>query len=344
MVRSMRSRALRVAAVLAAFLLVPSVAQADDVPDYDFATPLFGLATTPDGALVVADTGAGIVELRKGAGSLVVDLPGVGDVAPIGRRSMHAISGGETGMLYRITGTTAWPMADIAAFEAAVNPDGGHIETNAFDVAALPGGSALIADAAGNALLVAGPTGALDWVANLPHELAPTDNAKEIAGCPDAPSDLAFVCGLPDEIPAEPVATSVAVGPDGAYYVGELKGFPAPTGMSRIWRIEPGTRHAECGTSPACSVVADGFTSIIDLNVGPDGTLYVVEFDEASWLAAEFGAGVGGTVSACHVPAGHCTEVATGLPLPSAVAAAHGHVYATTWSLVPGLAGVEQIA
>ena len=39
MVRSMRSRALRVAAVLAAFLLVPSVAQADDVPDYVYFVP-----------------------------------------------------------------------------------------------------------------------------------------------------------------------------------------------------------------------------------------------------------------------------------------------------------------
>lgn len=340
MAGSLRPRALRLVGVIAVFLLFPSVAQADDVPSYDFATPVFGLSTAPDGALIVADTGAGVVELRKGTGTKVIDLPGVADVAPIGRRSMHAIAGG---MLYRITGKTAWPMADLAAFEADVNPDGAQIDSNAFDVAALPGGRALVADAAGNSLLTVSPTGAIDWVATLPVELAPTDNAKAIAGCPAAPPDLAFVCGLPDEIPAEAVATSVAVGPDGAYYVGELKGFPAPTGMSRIWRIEPGTRHAECGTSPACSVVADGFTSIIDLNVGRDGTLFVVEFDEATWLAAEFGLGVGGTVSACHVPAGHCEELATELPLPSAVTAARGHVYAAIWSLVPGMAEVIRI-
>lgn len=64
--------------------------------------------------------------------------------------------------------------------------------------------------------------------------------------------------------------------------MGELKDFPAPTGKSRVWRIAPGTLHAECGVSPSCAVVADGFTSIIDLAFGPDGTLYVVVFDEGN--------------------------------------------------------------
>lgn len=343
MVRSTRPRALRLAGLLAAFLLVPSVAQAGTASDYEFASPLFGLARAPGGSLLVADTGAGVVELIDGSGSLIVELPGVVDIAPIRRGTMHAVSGGEHGMLYRIVDGQVHPMADIAAFEAAVNPDGGIIETNAFDVAAL-NRRALIADAAGNSLLFAGPRGRLDWVANFPHELVPTKNAKQIAGCPDAPEDLAFVCELPYAIPAEPVATSVAVGPDGAYYVGELKGFPAPVGMSRIWRIEPGTRHAECGSSPACSVVADGFTSIIDLNFRRNGSLLVTELDESSWLAAEFGAGTGGTVSACDVTTGTCEELATGLPLPTAAAATRGHVYATIWSLVPGDATVSQIA
>src|SRR6185436_18543992 len=101
--------------------------------------------------------------------------------------------------------------------------------------------------------------------------------------CPNAAPAFAFVCGLPPIMNAQPVTASVAIGPDGAIYVGELKGFPAPTGMSKIWRIEPGTLHAQCGTSPACRVVASGFTSIVDLTFGPGGTLYVVELDEATW-------------------------------------------------------------
>ena len=80
------------------------------------------------------------------------------------------------------------------------------------------------------------------------------------------------ICNLPPQIPAQPVPTSIAVGPDGWYYVGELKGFPAPTGASRIWRVAPWASWADCGNSADCQVVFDGgFTSIIDLKFGPDG-------------------------------------------------------------------------
>jgi hypothetical protein len=47
-------------------------------------------------------------------------------------------------------------------------------------------------------------------------------------------------------IPAQAVTPSVAIGPDGAYYIGELKGFPAPTGESRVWRIDPDAHHVHC--------------------------------------------------------------------------------------------------
>ena len=146
-------------------------------------------------------------------------------------------------------------------------------------------------------------------------------------------------------MPAQAVSTSIAIGPDGAYYVGELKGFPAPTGESRIWRIEPGTRHADCAVSPACAVVADGFTSIVDLTFGPDGTLYVVELDEASWLAVEIGFGMaGGTVNACDTSTWTCTEAATELPMPIAAAVNRtGTVHVAINALVPGAAGVEAL-
>ena len=107
-----------------------------------------------------------------------------------------------------------------------MNPDGGEVDSNPFDVAALGTKRVLIADAGANAVLVANRRGGVNWVATLPDELVSTENAKALAGCPDAPPELAEICGLPDEIPAQPVATSVAIGPDGAYYVTELKGFP----------------------------------------------------------------------------------------------------------------------
>ena len=56
---------------------------------------------------------------------------------------------------------------------------------------------------------------------------------------------------------------------------------------------------------------------IVDLTFGPDGTLYVVEIDEASWAAVEFGVGaLGGTVNACNPTTWTCSQVATGLPIP----------------------------
>jgi hypothetical protein len=234
-------------------------------------------------------------------------------------------------------------IADLGAFEATVNPDAPEVNPNPFDVAVLSGGEALVADAGGNDLLIVDNSGAIDWVATLPVEPTSTSNIKDLFECPAGPPDI---CNLPPAIPTQPVATSVAIGPDGAYYMGELKGFPAPTGESRVWRIEPDARHERCGSSPKCSVVADGFTSIVDLAFGPDGTLYVVELDEASWFAVEVlqAKAIGGTVNACDLAVGTCSVLRTGLTQPIAVTAGkRGEVFALIGSLVPGAAAVIEL-
>jgi hypothetical protein len=335
-------RSLTLLAIVGTLLVPMSSALADPIPTFTFTTPVFGLAAAPDGSLLVADAGSGIVELRNGEGSLVAALPGISDVAPIGRGDMFALTGIGDAKLYRVSHGNTSVVADLFAFEAEVNPHDFAVDSNPFDVAVLTGGQALVADAGGNDLLIVDQRGNVDWIALLPDELVSTENAKDLVGCPDPVPGLEFVCGFPDMVPAQAVATSVAIGPDGAYYVGELKGFPAPTGFSKVWRIEPGARHADCATSSDCSVVASGFTSIVDLAFGPDGTLYVVEMDEASWAAVELGlGGVGGTVNACDSSTWTCTEVATGLPMPLAVAVDKtGTLYATVMSLVPGAAQV----
>ena len=318
------------------------------VPTYEFVTPLFGLAAAPNGNLFAADAGQGVVKLTADAGSLFAKLRGVDDVAPLGNGRLLAITGGgpkaRDASLYRVVGGRKQRIASLGAYEAAKNPDGGEIDSNPFGVAALGANKVLVADAAGNSVLHVNANGRVNWVATLPDELASTDNAKQLAGCPDAPPDFAFVCDLPDMIPGQAVATSVAVGPDGAWYAGELRGFPAPTGMSKVWRIEPGTRHAHCGSDPRCTVVFDGFTSIVDLSFTPDGTLLVTEIDEASWLALEAGAGSkGGSVNACQL-GGYCTKVAKDLPMPTAsTSGAGGQLYAAIWGLVPGSAEVIEI-
>lgn len=348
MSRAVRRTTVRAIAALATLaLVVPASAGAEEAAERgssEFVTPLFGLAINR-GEIFVADAGQGVVNYdhRSGDVRLVASLPGVSDIDPFREGVMHAVTGAPESMLYRIVDGRVKPVADLGAFEADVNPDGGEIDSNPFNVAALPGRRALVADAAANALLIVSRRGHVDWVATLPDQMVPTGNAKRIVGCPDAEPDFEFVCELPDEIPAQPVATSVAVGPDGAYYVGELKGFPAPKNRSRVWRIEPGTRHARCGSSPTCTVVARGFTSIVDLSFAKDGALHVVEFDEASWLAAELGQGTLGTVNSCDLASSSC-EVVAELPLPTGVASNRRRTFATKLALVPGEADVVRIA
>jgi hypothetical protein len=57
-------------------------------------------------------------------------------------------------------------------------------------------------------------------------------------------------------ITVQAVPSSVAVGPDGALYVGELTGVPFAPGSARVWRVVPGRKPA---------VYASRFTTISDL-------------------------------------------------------------------------------
>ncbi len=258
-------------ALTAVGTFVPVAAHESNAANYSFATPVFGIDTAFDGSLLVADAGAGIVRLRRHRGTLIAALPGVTDVTPT-RFGLLAVTGGSTDpsqvtplsmKLFKVARGTVTPVADLGAFEAVVNPDGGVIESNPFDVAALWNGSALVADAAANALLIVNRKGAVDWVATFPDELVSTENVKQLSGCPVGPADI---CHLPAMIPAQAVPTSVAVGPDGAYYVGELKGFPAPTGKSRILARQAG--------NPSCPVRSEsglhGDCRRVHVDRGPD--------------------------------------------------------------------------
>jgi hypothetical protein len=320
--------------VVAGFVLAPPAAHAD--PSF-YESPIFGISSGPGGSLLVADAGQGIVDADDG--TLLAALPGVNDVAPIAGGGLWAVGSDEEGVqkLWRIEGGRAIEVTDLSAFEEKRNPHPAFVESNAFDVADLGRGEALVADAAGNDLATVNKHGKAKLVAVFPDEVVSTANAKSIAGCPAGPPEI---CELPPTIPTEAVPTSVVVGPDGAFYVGELKGFPAPTGESRVWRIEPNARNAKCGQSPLCSVVADGLTSIIDLAFGPDGRLYVAQLDDASWFALEAGAPVGGSVHACDVTRGACEEVVSGIPILTSIAFRGGDLWGAIRALVPDLADV----
>lgn len=63
----------------------------------------------------------------------------------------------------------------------------------------------------------------------------------------------------------------------GDYYVGQLTGFPFTVGAANVYRVPK-----EGGTP---EVVASGFTHIVDLAFGPDGSLYVLEIARNGLLA-----------------------------------------------------------
>ena len=322
------------------------------------SAPVFGLGTSPDGSLLAAETYAGITEIRKGSTSPVVALGGVSDVAPLGRGALLALTGALLGpnhpqgqRLFRISQGHLREIADLGAYEEIVNPDqvwnDGPPDSNPFNLVEMGGGRALVADAAANAVLYVDTKGSIDWVAVLTPQLVPTDPFKDLIGCPGSGAPE---CDLPVAFPAQPVSTSIAVGPDGAYYAGELTGFPGSPGVSRIWRIEPGSRHVLC-PSAACTQVAGGLTSVMDLAFGNDGLLYVVEFDALGWLAVDLASGggplgpvAGGNVKACDVGTGICTVVASGLSLPTAVTIGRdGRVWVAENSAIPGTATISPI-
>ena len=153
-------------------------------------------------------------------------------------------------------------------------------ESNPFGLTVDRRGNALIADAAGNDLIKVTPSGHATTVARFDLEAVKTDHLPPEFGV------------FPPEITAEAVPTTVTIGPDGAIYVGELKGFPFRPGTSNVWRIDPHANGVLCSVntpSRGCSVYRSGFTGIQDIAFGPDKKLYVLELAKGGVLAFEAG-------------------------------------------------------
>jgi hypothetical protein len=180
-------------------------------------------------------------------------------------RSQLGAGGRQMAKLYRMRSRgRPRAVANLGTFEATRNPDAGQPgaepDTNPNAVLSTRGGRVVV-DAGGNDLLSVSPRGAISLLALFPFATIP---APDEPGFPVPP-------GTP--FPVQPVPTSVVRGPDGAYYVGQLTGFPFPPGTANVWRVAPG--------SPP-EVYASGFTTITDLAFGPDGSLYVLQFATSS--------------------------------------------------------------
>jgi len=185
----------------------------------------------------------------QGAGNGWVTIGFGGNPA---NRSQLGAAGAQFGRLVRIqpNGKVRYE-ADLAAYEAAANPDQQAPDSNAYGVLAAPG-NVVYADAGGNAVNQVAANGKISTLAVFPNRIVQN---------PFAPPGVT--------VPMQAVPTTVVRGPDGAYYVGQLTGFPFPVGGARVYRVP-----ADGGTP---QVYADGFTNIIDIAFGPDGSLYVLE-------------------------------------------------------------------
>jgi hypothetical protein len=320
-----------------------------------------GMAFGPNGALYVAEAGQGGTDFcfdhagfghacagmsgavtriwRGNQERILTQLPslagdngaalGPNDVSPQGTGSLYVTLGlGDNPALrasfpdwaqlfgWLIKGNTSgnWkPVADISAFEAANNPDAGQpgteVDSDPYAVAALPGAQ-VVADAGGNDLLRVDRNGDTSLLAVFPIRFVP------------------FGGGM---FPMQFVPTSIAVGPDGALYVGQLTGFPFPPGAANVYRIVPGQQP---------TVYASGFTNIIDLAFGRDGRLYVAEISHFGLLSGDRAGGV------WRVPRGGGTPelLTTSIEAPGGLAVARDQsLYVSTCADCSDTGGVVRI-
>jgi hypothetical protein len=204
--------------------------------------------------------------------------------------------------------------ADAGDFEIDENPHPDAVDSNPTALVKRAR-SYVVVDAGGNSVVQFFPGGGRKLLAQFENRLVP------------APP------GFPDpEFPMQPVPTSIAVGPDGAYYISQLTGFPFIPGEASIFRLVPGEEP---------TVYASGLTHVTDL-AWHGGDLYAVQIADAGLGAPTTGPPMG---SLRKVTAGGTSHeaVAEGLPAPYGIAVRGDRAYVTTCAVCPGVGEVWKL-
>ena len=215
--------------------------------------------------------------------------------------------------------TNSWTsVADLANYELLNNPDKGDVISNPFSVL-LDGNKVVVVDAGANELLSVGTDGNnLNAIATIPRQTLTN---------PIFPSGAS---SSPIEIQAVP--TNVALGPDGAYYISQLTGFPFPEGEAKIYRV---------GSDGQPTVYADGFTQLTDLAFDTEGNLYALQYaNQSLWKGNLDGSLIK------ILPNGTRTTILSGNGLESPTAltiGADGAIYVANQGDRPGLGQVLKI-
>jgi hypothetical protein len=218
-------------------------------------------------------TGPHDVSFDEQAGYVTIGLGG-----PLSPVMMRALVGQQFGWVVRFDHDGNWAFdTDVASYEQDVNPGGGPQDSNPYGLLK-KAGKRVVVDAGGNALLRIGQRPPISTIAIFPSRAQGR--------------------------PTDAVSNSVARGPDGAFYVGELTGVPFVPGTANLWRVVPGQPP---------QMRCPGFNFILDLDFDDAGRLFVLEHSSAPFPT---GAGT------LYRVAGDCsrTPIIGGLTNPTSVA------------------------
>ena len=213
--------------------------------------------------------------------------------------------------LARLGSNRTSTIADLAAYEASANPSDVP-DSNPSSVLRV-GSRYVITDSGGNDLVRTNRRGNVSTLAVFPEQMAV---APPFLGLP--PGTM---------IPAQAVPTAVVRGPDGAYYVSQLTGFPFQPGLANIYRVPAG------GGTP--TVWASGLTNVTSLAFGSNGRLYAVQIADAGLLATPEGQLPSGSLVRVTRGGSSHKVVADGLQAPYGLAIRGSNAYVTTCSVCP---------
>lgn len=233
---------------------------------------------------------------------------------PNTRRQQFGALGAGLDRLYRLLPNGNFEdVTDVAAYEAANDPNQDGLDSNAYGLLVLPGRQ-VFTDAGGNDLV----------------EIDAAGRMRTLATFADRTVSAFGTVFQMDAVP-----TCVAEGPDGALYVGQLTGIPFPVGGANVYRVP------SAGGTP--EVFASGFSGIIDLTFGHDGRLYVLQIANNVLLGFILNQWTGALYQVA--PDGTRTELAPGeLFAPGGIAfGPDGALYVTNKSILSGEGEVLRI-
>ncbi|NNC91466.1 MAG: ScyD/ScyE family protein [Acidimicrobiia bacterium] len=274
-----------------------------------------GLAELPDGGILVAEEGTGERDDSAGVslitpdgrvGRVVSGLPSGRDAGDLSGAPLVGVSpDGSTAYVthFNAGALLTFPLdkelLPATKTEPPLGPDDlGRTMVplnevtirNGFDIAFAADGRPIVADATENGVATVNPDGTTRFF----HRFGPlTDPSQESQKI-------------------DPVPTGIArIGTE--YYVALTGGCPYPAGSGRVVAIDEERSER---------VVVDGLNMPIDVAIGPDGTIWILEFaeideEESCFSGEEYQPGTGRLSRL--LPDGSLDEILTGLDFPGAV-------------------------